>query len=99
MLEDDSFQATLGYQTKVPVMMIENENSVTGRQVASDTVTTVAGPGTGSQRNYQCLPSARLHWSSPTLGPEEVSHLRRIHRAEGGRAPVPRCSLPGLLAT
>ena len=77
MLEDDSFQATLGYQTMVPVMMIENENSVAGRQVASDTVTTVAGLGTGSQRNYQCLPSARLHWSYPTLGPEEVSHLQR----------------------
>ena len=33
MLEDDSFQASLGYQTMV--MMIENENSVVGRQVAS----------------------------------------------------------------
>ena len=35
MLEDDSFQASLGYQTMVPVMMIENKNSVAGRQVAS----------------------------------------------------------------
>ena len=99
MLEDDSFQATLGYQTKVPVMMIENENSVAGRQVASGTVTTVAGPGTGSHVIISVYPRPA------STGAILHSGQRKCHTYSGFTGQkvagllFPRCSLPGLLAT
>ena len=89
MLEDDSFQATLGYQTKVPVMMIENENSVAGRQVASGTVTTVAGPGTGSHVIISVYPRPASTGAILHSGQRKCHTYSGIHGAEGARSPVP----------